>query len=219
MLKRLRLPIAEPCHEDWDAMRGEGAGRFCDVCEKNVTNLSDMSRSQASEFLRQNAGKNVCVRYRSARDGEIRFNDPSIAAPTPTAMSGWKATLAAAGMAVMMLGGCTGDRSPDVVDSEGCTYDLGPFEFRLKRGEGSCPETSEYEYVMGAVAPPVEPDVEETMGKVAIDDPPPPVMGEAPIVEEVELMGDVEAIDPNEQEPCDGKPKPEQVSPSKPKRF
>ena len=147
MPRRLRLPIAEPCTEDWDAMKrkgqGKGPGRFCDICEKNVTNLSEMSRSEAGSFLKKNAGNNVCVRYRSAGDGAIRFKAPSVSALAPGAMSGWRATLAAAGLAAMMLGGCTGDRSPDIVDSEGCTYDLGPIEFRLKRGEGSCPENNE----------------------------------------------------------------------------
>jgi hypothetical protein len=183
MPRRLRLPIADPCHEDWDAMQGEGARRFCDVCQTNVTNLSEMSEAQAGRFLGRKAGTNVCVRYRSDAAGNVRFKLPSVAAPAPTAMRGWRASLAAAGFATLLLGGCTNQRSPDLVDSDGCTYDLGPLEFRLKRGEGNCPPEVDEMMVMGAIPVPQEP---MEMGKVAIEDPPEPEV-------EIEMMGDVAA--------------------------
>jgi hypothetical protein len=209
MLRRLRLPIADPCHENWDAMSGDGPRRFCESCQTQVTNLSEMSEGEAKAFMRAKAGKNVCVRYRSDRGGNIKFKTASVPAFAPTAMSGWRATLAAAGLAAMLLGGCTGERVPDRVDADACTYDMGPFGFQLQRGEGSCPPEDEYEFVMGAVAPePITPDPVEKMGKVAIEDPP-EVMGEAPMVEpepEIELMGDVAAPGP-EPEP---EPEPEQ---------
>lgn len=229
MLRRLRLPIAEPCHENWDAMDGEGARRFCDACQTQVTNLSDMSEGEAKQFLRAKAGKNVCVRYRSDHDGNIAFKRPSVTAPIPTAMSGWRATLAAAaGLAAVALGGCTGERYPDRVDSERCTYDMGPLSFQLERGQGNCPPENEHEFVMGAIAPePVTPDPIERMGKVAIEDPP-EVMGEAPIAEpepEPEpLMGDIavpEDLQGQAPEPCDGEPPAPDPdgAPVRPQRF
>lgn len=216
MLRRLRLPIAEPCHENWDAMDGDGPRRFCDSCQTQVTNLSEMTEGEANRFLRAKAGKNVCVRYRADKGGEIKFKAASVSAPAPTAMQGWRSTLAAAGLAAMMLGGCTGERLPDRVDPDRCTYDMGPFSYDLQRGEGNCPpeDDGQYEVVMGAVAPPepITPDPVEKMGKIAIEDPP-PVMGEAPIAEpEIELMGDVAAPEPEPEVqgqapvPCDGEP-------------
>lgn len=193
MLRRLKLPIADPCHENWDAMDGEGARRHCEVCQTKVTNLSDMPEADARAFLRRKAGTNICVRYRSDREGNIRFRVPSIPAKAPTAMGGLRATLAAAGLAALMVTGCTGERSPDIVTDEGCTYEMGPFEFQLKRGEGNCPPEEDM-LVMGAV-PIEQPPEPMEMGKVAIEDP--PEMGEAPIVEEeIELMGDVAAPEP-----------------------
>ena len=73
------------------------------------------------------------------------------------------------------------------------------------------------------------------MGKVAIEEDPLPTMGEAPVVEEIELMGDVMAPEPDvvpepmpvmgqapipsSEVPCDGPTDPSLVSPSKPRRF
>lgn len=195
MLRRLRLPIAKPCHENWDAMDGEGARRHCEQCQTNVTNLSDLTEPAAAKFLRENAGNRVCVRYRSNPTGEIRFKARSTPAYAPTAMRGLRATLVAAGLAAMSMAGCTGDRSAETVDEEGCTYEVGPLEFRLKRGEGNCPAEPS-EIMMGDIAVPEPPP--EVMGKIAIEE---PVMGEAmPMHEpepkpepEPELMGDVAA--------------------------
>jgi hypothetical protein len=113
---RLHLPIQEPCHENWDAMSRDGdAQRFCGVCVKQVHDLSAMTEPQARAVLATESAKGrVCVRYKADRDGNIAF-----APETVTASSLWRMTLAAAGMSLALLTGCT-DTTPDRVLSDRC---------------------------------------------------------------------------------------------------
>ena len=54
---RRRLPVldhihvAAPCTADWDGMVGDERTRFCAGCEKNVYNLSSMTRIEAEALL------------------------------------------------------------------------------------------------------------------------------------------------------------------------
>ena len=51
-MRRLHLPIQDPCHENWDAMNLEGEGRrFCDVCTKHVHDLSVMTERKARAVI------------------------------------------------------------------------------------------------------------------------------------------------------------------------
>jgi hypothetical protein len=72
-MDRIRLPIADPCHEDWDAMDPRERGRFCRSCDKQVHDLSSMTEHEARDVLREHAGGNLCVRYVQDRTGNIRF--------------------------------------------------------------------------------------------------------------------------------------------------
>jgi hypothetical protein len=72
-MRRTHLPIANPCHEDWDAMHPVERGRFCDSCDKSVFDLSSMTEAEASETLREHAGQRICVRYCHDTAGTIRF--------------------------------------------------------------------------------------------------------------------------------------------------
>ena len=69
------VKIESPCHESWDAMRGEGARRFCGVCQKDVHNLSAMGHDEAQALLAATANESLCVRYSSEADGTLRFRD------------------------------------------------------------------------------------------------------------------------------------------------
>ena len=62
--------IAAPCPADWDNMYGSERLRFCDQCQLNVYNLSDMSRAEAEHLIGQTEGR-LCVRYYKRRDGSI----------------------------------------------------------------------------------------------------------------------------------------------------
>jgi hypothetical protein len=81
----LHLPIAEPCHEDWDAMDPEAQGRFCGKCTKSVHDLSSMEEHEARALLKARAGSHMCVRYEHDADGAIRFRRPAVLA---TALAG-----------------------------------------------------------------------------------------------------------------------------------
>lgn len=60
--RRIReLTISKPCRESWEAMAGGGPDRFCAACNRSVHDLSALTRRQAVDLLRNNAGK-VCGR-------------------------------------------------------------------------------------------------------------------------------------------------------------
>ncbi len=68
------LHIAAPCHADWDKMTGDDKARFCQSCQKNVFNISMMTRQEAEALITQKEG-NLCVQYAMREDGTIITND------------------------------------------------------------------------------------------------------------------------------------------------
>lgn len=69
-----RVRVASPCHERWDEMTGDDQARHCARCDKNVYNLSAMTREAAEALLRQREGR-ICVRYYRRVDGTILTAD------------------------------------------------------------------------------------------------------------------------------------------------
>lgn len=66
------LRIAEPCHQDWDAMAGDARARHCEHCDLQVVDLSELRRDEAEARLaRGGPGGRLCVRYTRDADGEI----------------------------------------------------------------------------------------------------------------------------------------------------
>ena len=66
--------IAAPCNVSWDVMKGTETVRNCTDCSRKVFNLSDMTRSEAEEFLRVN-GASQCVSFYRRKDGTIMTDD------------------------------------------------------------------------------------------------------------------------------------------------
>ena len=64
------ISIANPCPADWNKMKGNDEVRFCATCEKNVYNLSGMSRSEAEALILATEG-NLCGRFYRRADGTI----------------------------------------------------------------------------------------------------------------------------------------------------
>lgn len=61
MSNKINISIPEPCHENWQKMTPLKKGRFCDSCQKQV---SDFTKSSDSEILRKfNSEKNSCGRF------------------------------------------------------------------------------------------------------------------------------------------------------------
>lgn len=68
------IRVASPCHERWDAMTGDEQVRHCARCDKNVFNLSAMTREAAEHLVREKEAK-LCVRYFRRADGTILTAD------------------------------------------------------------------------------------------------------------------------------------------------
>lgn len=72
MLDNVR--VASPCNVSWDAMKGDDRVRFCGQCEKNVFNLSSMTRDEAEALIIATQGK-ICVRMYKRSDGTVLTQD------------------------------------------------------------------------------------------------------------------------------------------------
>ncbi len=78
--RRPRLPmldavsIASPCSARWEEMVGDDRARFCGKCEKNVYNLSALTREEAEAVLRAKEGE-LCVRLYRREDGTVLTQD------------------------------------------------------------------------------------------------------------------------------------------------
>ena len=100
------LLIKDPCHEDWDAMKGNDERRFCDLCAENVHNLSEMTRRQAEALIdaERAAGRRVCVQYEHDAKGRLFFRQRAIEATAPAAQRrGVSRLLAGAAVVASML--------------------------------------------------------------------------------------------------------------------
>lgn len=103
---RTRLPmldqvrVASPCNASWDEMLGDDRVRFCTSCEKNVFNLSAMTREDAERLLAERMSGELCVRFHQRADGTVMTQD----CPVGVSRKRRKlAVLAAAGAGAMAL--------------------------------------------------------------------------------------------------------------------
>jgi ankyrin repeat protein len=71
-----RITIPAPCDADWDSMIGNEQVRFCEHCNLHVTNLSSLTRLEATRFVARSQGR-LCVRYveMKSRDVLIRSTE------------------------------------------------------------------------------------------------------------------------------------------------
>jgi len=73
MSKYLNLQIPTPCHEDWNKMKPEEKGRFCDSCQKCVMDFTNYTDAQLAQFFKSNKG-DVCGRFRGEQlDTDIQI--------------------------------------------------------------------------------------------------------------------------------------------------
>ena len=81
--ERRRLPVlpnirmANPCPADWNAMRGDDRVRACATCNKNVYNLSAMTRADAEALIVAKHG-DLCAQYWQRADGTILLSDCTV---------------------------------------------------------------------------------------------------------------------------------------------
>ncbi len=67
--------VASPCPASWEAMSGDKKVRFCSECKLNVYNLSEMSKTEAEQLLRNHEGDSLCIRLYLRADGTIITRD------------------------------------------------------------------------------------------------------------------------------------------------
>ena len=65
-----RMFIANPCPTDWNKMSGNDQMRYCSECNKQVYNLSKMSRDKAEALVARFEGR-LCARFERGADGMI----------------------------------------------------------------------------------------------------------------------------------------------------
>jgi hypothetical protein len=93
------LRVATPCTADWSQMTGDDRVRHCATCDKDVFNLSAMTRDDAEALLLERAG-NLCARYYQRKDGTILLADCAVGISQRR-----KRRVIAAGAAALLAGG------------------------------------------------------------------------------------------------------------------
>lgn len=93
------IKVATPCTADWAKMSGDERVRACGDCNKNVYNLSSLTRDEAEALILEKEGK-LCVRYYQRKDGTILLKDCSLGIVQKR-----KRRVIAAGVAALLGGG------------------------------------------------------------------------------------------------------------------
>ncbi len=71
------IRVAKPCRANWERMEpqdDQARVRHCRSCQKNVYNISMMSRVEAEELLNRHEGK-LCIRFSRREDGTLVTGD------------------------------------------------------------------------------------------------------------------------------------------------
>lgn len=71
-MKKFKIEIPNPCHEDWNTMTPEAKGRFCSSCEKIVIDFTGMTSREISQTLKSQ--KNVCGRINESQLAATYFH-------------------------------------------------------------------------------------------------------------------------------------------------
>jgi hypothetical protein len=164
------IRVAAPCTADWNAMSGDERMRACGQCNKNVYNLSNMTRDEAETLIIAKEGK-LCVRYYQRIDGTIILKDCEVGVAKRR-----KRKLIAAGAAALLAGG-------------GATA----FMLRDHKKIARAPH-----YTMGEVAMPEQLEVKGQI-EMPEPPPPPPIVENVPVQPDVEIkMGGISFHDSND---------------------
>jgi hypothetical protein len=179
LLENIR--IATPCNADWDDMAGDAQVRFCGKCEKNVYNLSEMSRADAEALVRDKEGR-MCVRLYQRSDGTVLTSDCPVGVRRERLRARiWARVSGMAASMALALGLFSGRARADLAVGEN------------KNPKVTQPKTPPHVQVMGgAVARPPE----KLMGKIAMpENPKPEKKPTAKMGEPMPIMGDIAVQD------------------------
>jgi hypothetical protein len=195
--KTKRLPvvlenirIATPCSADWDDMSGDARVRFCGKCEKNVYNLSAMSREEGEALVREKEGR-LCVRLYQRADGTVITNDCPVGMQRARLRARvWAKISGAAASAALVLGLFGGRARADLtVDGKKNTGDKKPVvtePVRVMGGAVAIHEPEKKPPLMGKIAMPQH-DPKKTPEQPKGNQPkmgePMPIMGDVAVAE------------------------------------
>jgi hypothetical protein len=104
------LRVATPCSADWGDMTGDERVRFCGKCEKNVYNLSAMTRVDAEALVREKEGR-LCVRFYQRADGTVLTADCPVGVRRERLRHRVWAAISGAAASAMLLLGIAGGRA------------------------------------------------------------------------------------------------------------
>ena len=152
------IKVAAPCQMNWNEMAGGDRARYCRSCEKNVYNLSEMSRDEAEKLLRTHEGK-LCVRYYRRADGTIMTNNCPVGLRAIR-----KAYLKTAGTVAALCGTVFGAMMQ--FSSKSAPAEAANMGAMAAPRESITP-SEPTEPVMGKFAAPAQPEPRFTMGDIA----------------------------------------------------
>ncbi len=163
------LRIATPCAADWNDMKGDEFVRFCGRCEKNVYDLSALSRLEAEQLVAEKEGR-MCVRFYQRADGTVLTNDCPVGVRRERLRQRiWNRIAGAATSATLLVGLWSGRARADLAVGDGKTTTATKAKPRVPVAGGLAPPTEE-PHLMGKIAAPKTPE------------PPRPLMG-APVAQ------------------------------------
>jgi hypothetical protein len=99
------IRVASPCHVSWASMKGDDQVRFCGSCQKNVYDLSALTRVEAQALVDEMEGQ-ACVRFYRRRDGTLLTQDCPVGLAAVRRRLAWigAAVAACLGVVVSFLG-------------------------------------------------------------------------------------------------------------------
>ncbi len=71
-----KISIPTPCHENWETMTPDTAGRYCSSCAKTVIDFTSMSDEEIKYFFIRKKEEKVCGRFRNEQLGRITIELP-----------------------------------------------------------------------------------------------------------------------------------------------
>lgn len=140
------IQVASPCRAAWTGMTGDDRVRHCGECQKNVYNLSEMSRADAEALIREHEGR-LCVRFYRRKDGTMLTADCPVGAMAVIARKvaaclAGAVTLVGLGLYQVGLGGFLLSRQTQVQGGlvpTNTAWPLNPPTRGMVMGEMACP--------------------------------------------------------------------------------
>lgn len=200
---RARLPvldqiqIASPCSASWNQMTGDDRTRHCDACQKDVYNLSDMTREEAEALILERNGE-LCVRYYQRADGTILLADCTVGIRRKRVQRRTAARAAALVAGGLAAGGAMAlharaTEPPCALPREGLTHMVGALEPPPAPPPAPTHRPAELHVTMGAIAVPLDP----------------PPQAPRPRASRIPTQVQSESLPPPSETPADPPPAPE----------